>query len=443
MLIRKKADFRRAHQQEDNRIVTLRSPLSKLIATLAAVAIAAALIIWAFWTAPVFGLDFRVYVSGGESVLGGGGDLYSKVYNGLLFTYSPFSALFFSLLALCGPDVGLAIFIALSMLVALLTAIYGIRFLFRQSSVKAVLTHPWLRPAAIVAFGFVVALGPWRETVAFGQINIVLFGLIMLDFLIKRKGWPTGVLIGIAAGIKLTPLVFGLYFLATKNWRGLRNMALGFAGTIAFGFVLLPKESLAYWMQLLPDTSRIGGAGYVDNLSIKGAILHFFGPDFAVNAPWLIIGIGLAAMAFSTAKRTARQGQPMTGIAATALLMLLISPISWSHHWVWIALFIPVLARNIVDLPERLRVLRTTGIALLILAIPIFIYSPKTIGMLLGSENLSSQIPAAWLMASSIGVFWGVLAMIWWLAACWARPSQSVDPRGSAVEFNESRTQAI
>ncbi|MCB8808895.1 glycosyltransferase 87 family protein, partial [Escherichia coli] len=78
--------------------------------------------------------------------------------------------------------------------------------------------------------------------------------------MINRKRWPTGLLIGIAAGIKLTPLVFGLYFLATGNWRGLRNMALGFVGTIAFGFLVLPKESIAYWLQLLPDTSRIGGA---------------------------------------------------------------------------------------------------------------------------------------------------------------------------------------
>lgn len=418
----KSADSDAAHQQEDNRIVTLRSRLSTSIATLAALVIAAAFIAWAFWTAPVFGLDFNVYLSGGASVLGGGGDLYSKVYNGLLFTYSPFSALVFAVLALFGATVGLVLFTALSMLIALFTAVYGIRFVFRQSSIKAVLVHPWLRPAAIVAFGVVVALGPWRETVAFGQINIVLFGLVMADFLVKRKGWPTGVLIGIAAGIKLTPLVFGLYFVATRNWRGLRNMLLGFAGTIAFGFVLLPKESMAYWFKLLPDTSRIGGAGYVDNLSIKGAILHFFGPDFAVNAPWLIIGLILAAIAFAIVWWAERRSEPVTGIAATALLMLLISPISWSHHWVWVALFIPVLVRNIMDLPERYRALRATGIALALVAIPIFIYSPKTIGVLLGSENLNSQIPTGWLMASSIGVFWGVLTMIWWLVASWTKP---------------------
>lgn len=402
--------------------MTLRSTLSKSIVTLVAFVIATALVSWAFWTAPVFGLDFQVYLSGGESVLSGRGDLYSKVYSGLLFTYSPFSALFFSLLALCGPAVGLVIFISLSMLIALFTAIYGVRFVFRQDSIKSVLLDPWLRAVAIVAFGFVVALGPWRETVAFGQINIVLFGLIMADFLLKKKGWPAGLLIGVAAGIKLTPLVFGLYFLATRNWRGLRNMLLGFVGTVGLGFVLLPKESVAYWLQLLPDTSRIGGAGYVDNLSIKGAILHFFGPDFAVSAPWLIIGLVLAGLSYFTIRRAQLRVEPMTGVAVTALLMLLISPISWSHHWVWIAMLLPVLIRNVIDLPPCSRGLRATGLALILLAIPIFIYSPKTIGVLFGSENLSSQIPTVWLMASSIGVFWGVLASIWWYLAFRTKP---------------------
>ena len=80
---------------------------------------------------------------------------------------------------------------------------------------------------------------------------------------------------GVAAGIKLTPLVFGLYFLMRKDWRGLLNMGAGFASTVLLGWLLRPAESLQFWLQILPDTSRIGGAGYVDNLSIKGALLHF------------------------------------------------------------------------------------------------------------------------------------------------------------------------
>lgn len=402
--------------------MTLRTTLSKTLVTLAALLIAGLLIVGAFTAAPVFGLDFGVYISGGQSVLAGKGELYSAVYNNLLFTYSPFSALFFAVLALCGQGVGLAIFIAISVVIAIFTGLLAVRYLARQKSIKDVLRHPWLRPAALVCIGLVMAFGPWRETMAFGQINILLFGLVMADFLINKKRWPTGLLIGIAAGIKLTPLVFGLYFVATRNWRGLRNMVLGFVGTIALGFAILPKESVAYWFQLLPDTSRIGGAGYIDNLSIKGAILHFLGPDFAVNAPWLLLGILLTAAAFFVVREAERRGERMTGIAVTALLMLLVSPISWSHHWVWVALLIPVLARNIFDLSVERKALRVSGMVLLLASIPIFLYSPKTIGLLFGSQNLDKQIPTLWLMASSIGVFWGVAAMIWWTVVFWKAP---------------------
>ena len=83
---------------------------------------------------------------------------------------------------------------------------------------------------------------------------------------------------GVAAGIKLTPLVFGLYFLVRKDWRGLLNMGAGFASTVLIGFLLRPAESLQFWLEILPDTSRIGGAGYVDNLSIKGCAAAFRRP---------------------------------------------------------------------------------------------------------------------------------------------------------------------
>jgi alpha-1,2-mannosyltransferase len=133
---------------------------------------------------------------------------------------------------------------------------------------------------AAALFLAIVNLGPWRETLVFGQINILLLGLMAADLLAGnptwRRGLPgSGFLVGVAAGIKLTPLVFGLYFLMRKDWRGLLNMGAGFAFTVLLGWLIRPAESLQFWFQTLADTSRIGGAGYVDNLSIKGALLHF------------------------------------------------------------------------------------------------------------------------------------------------------------------------
>jgi alpha-1,2-mannosyltransferase len=298
----------------------------------------------------------------------------------------------------------------------LLTALYSARYLGRFPGLREVFAHRAALPAAVVGAGLICALGPWRETMAFAQINILLFALIAVDLLSgPHRRWPTGVLIGIAAGIKLTPLVFGLYFLVRGDWRGLRNMALGFGGTVGFGFLLLPAESLTYWVHMLRDTGRIGGAGYVDNLSVNGAILHFAGPDFPATVPWLVLSLLLTAAAAFVIRGALRRGDRFTGMAATALLMLLISPISWSHHWVWIAVVLAVLAGQYLYLPAELKRYRLAAAALAALTLPVFLYSPKTIGTLFGADDLNSQLPTVWLKASSAGVFCGLAVLVFWV----------------------------
>ena len=102
------------------------------------------------------------------------------------------------------------------------------------------------RTAALAGTAAILLLGPWRDTFDFGQINIILMGLILADFALHGKvrageiRWPAGLLIGIAAGIKLTPLAFGLYFLVRRDFKALGWMAVGFFGSIASAWALCP-----------------------------------------------------------------------------------------------------------------------------------------------------------------------------------------------------------
>jgi alpha-1,2-mannosyltransferase len=255
------------------------------------------------------GLDFSVYWYGGKILNDAGlspSGLYQPTVNWaggpeLPFTYPPFAALLFSLLANLPQATALLLFNAAGVAVAAWVAALGVRYWNSKPSWRSTFASPTFRSAlnrlgAVVLFLAVLNLGPWRETLAFGQINILLLGLMTADLLSRSPQWRNGVpgsgfLVGVAAGIKLTPLVFGLYFLVRKDWRGLRNMGAGFAFTVLLGWVLRPAESLSFWLEILPDTSRIGGAGYVDNLSIKGALLHFGVPAAAVNVPWLLLSL--------------------------------------------------------------------------------------------------------------------------------------------------------
>ncbi|MFC3300180.1 Polyprenol-phosphate-mannose-dependent alpha-(1-2)-phosphatidylinositol mannoside mannosyltransferase [Arthrobacter agilis] len=386
----------------------------------AAVIVAAALVVWAFAWADFIGLDYRVYRMGGQSVVDGDGSLYTRLFGegegSLLFTYPPFAALTFTALTLVSAETGAMLFVGLSVVIAAVTSLVITRYLGGFRSLRGVLTHPSALPLAIVGTGLVCLLGPWRETMAFSQVNILLFAMIAADLLSgPHRRVPTGLLTGIAAGVKLTPLVFGLYFLVRGEWKQLFTMAAGFLGTIALGFIFLPSESATYWLQMLRDTGRIGGEGYVDNLSVRGAILHVMGPDFPSTIPWLIVSLLLVAAATYIIRTAQQRGDRFLPMAMTALLMLLISPISWSHHWVWIVVVLAVLAGQAAVLPPALTTYRRAAMVLFVVTLVVFVYSPKTIGLLLGAEDLNSQLTTGWLVASSAGVLCALAVTAFWV----------------------------
>ncbi|MCT9869293.1 glycosyltransferase 87 family protein [Paenarthrobacter aurescens] len=372
------------------------------------------------------GLDFSVYWFGG-SILNQAGSAPSDLYGPsvasaggpqLPFTYPPFAALVFGLLARLPQAAALTLFNVAGVALAAWVAVTIVRYWSSKPDLRSALASTkscWIAAGLFLA---VLLMGPWRETLAFGQINILLMGLMVIDLLgsfSKRRGFRgSGFLVGVAAGIKLTPLVFGLYFLMRKDWRGLVNMSIGFAGTVLLGWLLRPTESLQFWLEILPDTSRIGGAGYVDNLSIKGALLHFGVPQEAVTLPWLALSVATVVLAAFLIRAASAQGARVMAISTTALAMLLVSPVSWSHHWVWMAVVLPAFAWTIKETPRRFKAQRVVMGAVLAVSTLVFFYSPKTIGLALGSVDLNVQTPGLWIMVSSAGVFCAVAILVCW-----------------------------
>jgi alpha-1,2-mannosyltransferase len=374
------------------------------------------------------GLDFSVYWYGGK-ILNDAGTSPSNLYTltiewaggpELPFTYPPFAALLFSLLARLPQQQALSLFNWGSVAVAAWVAASGVRYWSGKTDWRSTFASARNRWGAAVFLLAVLNLGPWRETLAFGQINILLMGLMAADLLNRSPRWQrsfpgNGFLVGIAAGIKLTPLVFGLYYFMRRDWRGLGNMGAGFAATVLLGWLLRPTESLWFWFDILPDTSRIGGAGYVDNLSIKGALLHFGVPHDAVTLPWIVLNLLVVALCAVVVKLASDQGARLVAISATALAMLLISPVSWSHHWVWMAAVLPAFAWTLRETPRRYRTTRGIMAGVLGGSVLVFLFSPKTIGTALGAENLNLQTPGLWIMASSAGVFCALALLACWL----------------------------
>jgi alpha-1,2-mannosyltransferase len=190
--------------------------------------------------------------------------------------------------------------------------------------------------ALAVVMPVALFIEPVQANLSFGQVNILLMLLVTLDCLLPRTRWPRGVLIGVAAATKLTPAVFILFFLVRRDLRSARNAALSFVATTAAGFLLAWHSSVEYWTGTVFDSGRIGGVAFVGNQSLQG-VLGRAGLDGATaTGMWIVLSIGIVALAAWSMGRAFSAGQPAPALVLNAFCVLLVSPISWTHHWVWI-----------------------------------------------------------------------------------------------------------
>jgi alpha-1,2-mannosyltransferase len=368
--------------------------------------------------AQIHGLDLSVYREGALALLGRAGDkeLYDDALiqtdtRGLPFTYPPFAAILFVPLALLPAPAALGVVTALSCLCLVGVAVVVVRYL--QAAAPAGPRHAWRTPAAVLAAMLLIGIsGPWREGLGFGQVNALLMVLILAD-LLRSTRLPSGVLVGIAAGIKLTPLAFGLVFLARRDWRSLAWMAASFAGTVAVGWLLAPRESAAFWLDALFDASRVGATADLYNVSLNSLVAQS-GLAAAVQRPvWLLASLAVVAVGYAAIRRADQDGDGLRAITANAVVMLAISPISWFHHWVWIALVFPV---GYVYARRHTGARRWTGRVLLAALVPVMLFSSITVTLTL-TGTVSGEGPLPLRLFTGLGVVLPVA-----LLAVWASP---------------------
>jgi alpha-1,2-mannosyltransferase len=281
------------------------------------------------------GIDLEVYRIGGRVWLSGGylyGHLPPTSFGiRLPFTYPPIAAIVLSPLSLMWAAVAATV-LALGT-IALACVVLRV-FLARLAAPQRVSwwALAWLLPPALF-------LEPVHNTLTYGQINVALMALVTLDCLTATSRWPRGALTGLAAAVKLTPAAFLLFFLLRRDHRAAATAAASFAIITGAGFVLAWHDSARYWTTIIFDTARIGGPAYAANQSI-GAVLARAGLDPhtpAGTAVWLALSAAVLAAACQGMRHALAAGDDCWALVLNALAALLISPISWSHHWVWIA----------------------------------------------------------------------------------------------------------
>ena len=307
-----------------------------------------ALLVPAYWSLVddngqwLFKLDSFVYYEAVRQWLDGG-DLYSWYANPPQhlwpFTYTPLAAWLIAPLTRMSYQSATVLLVVATPLCAAVTAYATLRRLGTGSRTAHGLA-PWL---ALIA---VVALEPFPKTMEYAQVNAILMALVAVDLLAVpgHSRWR-GVLSGLAAAIKLTPAVAILVLLARREWRAAATMAGSAVGLTALAALAAPTESWEFFTSAMWDPGRAGFADYSGNQNLKGAIARGL-PESAWNPTWAACSLLAVAAAWFLCRRLGRlqvtsEADDEAGLVLTLqvgvvmVLGLLVSPISWSHHWVW------------------------------------------------------------------------------------------------------------
>jgi alpha-1,2-mannosyltransferase len=243
------------------------------------------------------------------------------------FTYPPFAALCLLPLALLSQQAAAVVLTAAGAALVAAGTWWLVAPVARRHG-----WPPWF--AAAVALPVVVVLEPVRETLGFGQVNLLLAALVVADVVALRRGarWA-GAGIGLATAVKLTPAVFVLYLVGTRRWRPACVAVGTFLGATLLASAVAPGTSWRYWTSTLWDTSRVGLLDKTSNQSIQGLLAR---TTDSGKVLWAALAALVLATALWRAVRAYRSGDELVGVTLVGLAASLVSPISWTHHLVWV-----------------------------------------------------------------------------------------------------------
>jgi alpha-1,2-mannosyltransferase len=347
-------------------------------------------------------VDLDVYRTGGQMLLDGKPvyDYFTPAPQLLPFTYPPVAAML--AVALAGMSWETAqwawtagIFVALGVTVG---------FAFRPLLTRETLRKyaPWVFALLMVMCTYLM---PIRDQVRFGQVDILLVALCVADCVARRPWWPRGFLIGLATAVKLTPGVFLIYLLITKQWRTFFMACFTAALLTLLPFAVIPQDAVDFWFGALLDPERLGANAATTNQSIRGMLIRLYWPDALTSVLWVLIVAAVGWYGFRGARDAYRAGDHMTAVALVGLMAVLLSPVAWIHHLAWVVVVLAAIVGDGTD-PVRLRV--AAGVWLYyVVPVPWWGVSLK-----------AAEIPGVSLVLGKIvqnGFGLGALALVWLL----------------------------
>lgn len=274
--------------------------------------------------------DLKIYYHAGSLARHAPAALYQwQAQPGDGFTYAPFAAVLFA---------------ALSAL-----PLAAVRWVMTTVSVASLLATVWLTARALgwsdrrrAGSALALAAGllwlePVMKALKLGQVELLLMAVVVWDLTQPDERRLKGVGVGLAAAVKLVPLIFIPYLALCGNVRAAARGAIVFGVAVAVGFVALPGPSVIWWLHghLFHAAGDVSAGAFV-NQSLLGLLSRIAGSVSAATPAWIMCSAVVFVAGLASAVRLHRNGWTVAGWLVCGLTALLVSPISWDHHWVWV-----------------------------------------------------------------------------------------------------------
>jgi hypothetical protein len=217
----------------------------------------------------------------------------------------------------------------------------------------------------------------------FGQVDVLLLVLTTLALLayLRRRDALAGVALGLAAAVKPTLAVYGLFYLRKGRWATLGAATLTGLALGLGPFAPLGPGALADWLAVSRYFTGADYPTYPNNQSLRGLLLRAFagGPRHApllanralAEGLWIVAALAALALWWWFVRRApARDGRAVVEYALTATLMLFAAPLSEDVHYVALLLPLAVLAYRAIRGPASPRSTALAAAACLYFAQP-------------------------------------------------------------------------
>lgn len=311
--------------------------------------------------------------------------------------YPPFAFLMLWPLHVLPPTLGDQVWTALSMLLALgIALLLALRIMAATDSDERPARTRLITLAAPCAFLLILSM-PFYSQVTNGQMSLAVMGLAFFDLAgVLPRRWR-GVLVGLAGAIKVTPLVFVAYYLATGQRRNAARAMGSFAAFTAIGWIVFPSGSQQFWRRV-GGSEQFGDPARFDNLSIHSMLVRLSPELGAQTWLWVILGAGVVLAALWRARGHFQRGEAMESFLVVGAAATVVAPIAWPHYFVWL----PIV--GIWLLFTRRDWGRAVGVGIYLAYSPVGVYALLNL-LLIISARFSSAVDIMVLIPIAIAAF--------------------------------------